>query len=129
MDKKYKLFIEILCISMFMIFTSCSNEQDEDLSETLETIDIIGTWKICNSDTDNFKFIDYMQFRTDGQLIRVDNGNVSILRWERIGDNIIVDGFKYDILKLTKTELQLSILGVVINCVRVSDSEIEKYLD
>ena len=97
---------------MLMIFTSCSNEQDEDLSETLETIDIIGTWKICNSDTDNFKFIDYMQFRTDGQLIRVDNGNVSILRWERIGDNIILDGFKYDILKLTKTELQLSILGL-----------------
>ena len=121
---------------------------DEDSGNSEEAIfSIVGTWKTVfaegwghstYSDEDG---VEYMQFKADGSFVNVqddeDGINIQHGTWTMTDNELILrfkDGklagssFTYTILEKETNKLTVSLFGFTGYLIRVSDSEIEKYL-
>ena len=144
--KKYLSFIAFAMLAVFSLsFVSCSSDDDES-EPTENSSDIIGTWY---DDYDNDDDFSYIQFKSDGTFIDVESSEdaekgywVQRGKWSISGDKLMMkvtssdDPFDiwvgttltYDIIKIEKNKLTMSLWGITGTLVRVSDDAIQKYL-
>ena len=139
MKKYLYIFITALIAITTLSLVSCSKDDDES---NISKSALVGTWK--NTDTDIMGTIgyQYIQFKSNGDLVEVDIDNgemtgnpevdVKYGKWVLKDNHITVSGRDFTtstatILKLTKSKLVLSLI-LTMTYKKVSDSEIEKYL-
>ncbi len=133
MKNKISYFIFALLFALPFALSSCSDD-DNGLSD-----DLVGTWKESDALSSALNYTVYVQFQEDGTYIEVDcaegdDADVSEGRWVRNGSTVTISGGDFTktsttIKKLTSSSLVLSTLGIETTYVKVSDSEIKKYLD
>lgn len=133
MKTKFSYFILALLFALPFAVSSCSSNDDDDLSS-----DLVGTWKETDALSTALSYTVYVQFKKDGTYIEVDcfNGDADVSEgtWVRNGSTVTISGGDFvktetTIKKLTSTSLVMSTLGIETTYVKVSDAEIEQYLD
>lgn len=152
MKKIFNLPLFLILFITSFSFMSCSDDEGE-----ITTNNIVGTWKsthwLMDEDINDGSFFgtgeQYVQFNADGSCIEVDiyddydigfgepiEGSIDIIRgsWFLSDDKLRIEGdgltpATFDVLKLTDDELTISYMGITMPYVRVSDSEINQYLN
>ncbi len=140
--KKQLNFILLAVMAVFSYtFVSCGNDDDEPDSA------LVGTWhteRVDGSLEPYTEGITYTQLRSDGTYVEVDVDEEDDSEFEvtegtwAVSDNKltatattgIIPGIPvtYEIKKIEKDKITLSLSGTTVYLVRVSDSVIEKYL-
>ena len=147
MKKIFNLPLFLILFITSFSFMSCSDDEGE-----ITTNNIVGTWKWINWFTDEdandeslFESVEqYIQFKADGSYIGVDiagdyiingevveEGSIEVRKgtWGMSEDKLIIDGSTFNIDELTDDELTISYMGIAASYSRVSDSEINQYLN
>lgn len=147
MKKIFNLPLFLILFITSFSFMSCSDDEGE-----ITTNNIVGTWKWINWFTDEdtndeslFESVEqYIQFKADGSYIGVDiagdyiingevveEGSIEVRKgtWVMSEDKLIIDDSTFNIDELTDDELTISYMGIAASYSRVSDSEINQYLN
>ncbi|MCF0220294.1 MAG: lipocalin family protein [Muribaculaceae bacterium] len=147
--KTLKFAIVALISCVMLTLPSCGKDDEPD-SSTSKSGKLIGTWKLVDCQIfDQFAeagwisedAILYLQFKSNGEyntvslqydeVDKITNGT-----WSREGndiklydDDLYYYGYTYKIVSLTSTKLVLEALTLQGEFKKVSDSEIEEYLE
>lgn len=147
MKKILNLPLLLIMLLVSFTFIGCSDDEGE-----ITTNNIVGTWKWINwfsdedaNDESLFESVEqYIQFKADGSYIGVDiagdyiingevveEGSIEVRKgtWVMSEDKLIIDDSTFNIDKLTDDELTISYMGIAASYSRVSDSEINQYLN
>lgn len=152
MKKLFNLAVLLVMLMTSVMFVGCSDDDDNEITSN----NIVGTWKsthwLADDEINDGSFFgtgeQYLQFKADGSFIEVDieddyivggevafEGSVTILRgsWSQSDDKLHISGdltpATFEIVKLTEDELTVTYMGFTMPYVRVSDSEINQYLN
>lgn len=145
MKKIYSTIMMLAMMVAALSFTACSSDDDNDSKET--NSDLVGTWSVQSVEgwgMSEDDFYDYMQFRSDGTYIEVQEDEdaekgytVDKGKWTVSNNKIVLyvevgvlagSTFSFDIVKKEKDKITVSMWGLSSHLIRVSDDIIEKYL-
>ena len=140
--KKLNLLLSVVLAMFSFTFVSCGNDGDDEPNSAF-----VGTWLTEGVDGSLAPFTDginYSQLRSDGTYVQVvvdeeDDNDYEVVygTWTVSGSEMtctattgIITGIPvtYEIKKVEKDKITVSVLGTALYLVRVSDSVIEKYL-